>query len=361
MELLDYLGGIKKYVNKGERVLIKPNLLMRKSYEDAVTTHPMVVRCMAEILINECEASVVIADSPGGDFTTEVMDAIYDTTGMKEIAAQTGAKLNYNFKEKMADNNDGQHLKKIRAAEFIYDADKIISIPKLKTHSMMTYTGAVKNLFGIIPGIAKAEYHLHMAGYDKFADALIDICLLAKPTLTIMDAIVSMDGNGPSAGNKKNTNTIMASADPFVLDKVCCDLIGFPVEIVPTVAQSVIRNLCKSDNDDVEIKGAVDVCLKPFQMPDSINDVFLKTDQFDDKYVDDNIKAKPACDHDKCVKCMVCKQHCPAKAISFVENKITIDLSNCIRCYCCQELCPFKAIKIRRSYLLKALLKDHEW
>ncbi len=334
---------------------------MRKNYEDAVTTHPMIVQCMAELLINECKATVLIADSPGGDFTTEVMDAIYNTTGMREVAEKTGAELNYNFKEKMYDNEAGLYLKKVKVSEFISNVDKIISMPKLKTHSMMTYTGAVKNLFGIIPGITKAEYHLHMSGYDKCADALIDICLLAKPTLTIMDAIVSMDGNGPSAGNKKNTNTILASTDPFTLDKVCCDLIGFPFDIVPTVAKSIERNLCKLNSDDVEIKGETNVNLKPFEMPDSISDVFLKTDQFDGKYVDENIKAKPVCDQSKCVKCLVCKQSCPAKAISFVNNQITIDTDKCIRCYCCQELCPFKAIKIRRSYLLRALLKDHEW
>ena len=145
------------------------------------------------------------------------------------------ALLNWDFGERTLSHNSGLLLKKVQIANFVSSVDKIISMPKLKTHSMMTFSGAVKNMFGIIPGITKAEYHMHMSKYNQFADVLIDICLLGKPTLSIMDAVVSMEGNGPSAGEKIHTNLIIAAENPFHLDKYCCHIIGFPVHKVPTV------------------------------------------------------------------------------------------------------------------------------
>ena len=360
-KVLDGLGGIHKFIQKNDKVLLKANLLMRTDYNNAVTTHPMIVRCMAEILKKECDAKVIIGDCPGGEFNHKVMSAIYQVTGMEQVAEETGALLNWDFGERTLSHNGGLLLKKVQIANFVSSVDKIISMPKLKTHSMMTYSGAVKNMFGIIPGITKAEYHMHMSKYNQFADVLIDICLLGKPTLSIMDAVVSMEGNGPSAGEKKHTNLIIAAENPFHLDKYCCHIIGFPVHKVPTVERSIARGLTKQDMSDLLIVGEKNVSLKPFRMPDSISNNYIKTDKFDKEYVNENIKAKLICDHNKCVKCLVCKNSCPAKAISLQNNQITFDMDRCIRCYCCQELCSFKAIKIRRSYLLKALLKDHEW
>ena len=358
---IDGLGGIHKFVQKKEKVLLKANLLMRAKYDDAVTTHPMIIRCLAEMLIKECEATVIIGDCPGGEFTEKVMRPIYQITGMEDAAKQTGAFLNWDFGETTLSHDDGLILKKVRVANFMLSVDKVISIPKLKTHSMMTYTGAVKNMFGIVPGIAKAEYHMHMSEYNQFADILIDICKLGKPTLSVIDAIVSMEGNGPSAGNKRNTELIIAAENPFHLDKYCCHIIGFSFIRVPTLARSIARGLTGQDLSDILTVGDINVNFKPFCMPDSISNNYIKTNKFNQKYVDENIKARPVCDHNKCVKCLVCKNICPANAINFENNQIQFDLERCIRCYCCQELCKFKAIKIRRSYLLKALLKDHEW
>jgi uncharacterized protein (DUF362 family) len=218
---LEPLGGLSSFINPGDRVLLKVNLLMKRKPERVTTTHPAMAQAIAELVI-EAGGRPMIGDSPGGYnfYNKKVLESIYDVCGMKEAAEKSGATLNYNTDMLDVSNPNGKIIKSIKAIRPVIEADKIISIPKIKTHMMTVYSGAVKNLFGIIPGSYKPEYHLRFDDAEDFADLLLDICSFAKPTLTVMDAVIGMEGYGPTNGSPKKVGLVISSTDPYSLDAV---------------------------------------------------------------------------------------------------------------------------------------------
>lgn len=233
------MGGIDKFIDKEDKVLLKLNLLMKKKPEDATTTHPMFAKALAKILI-DYGAEVIIADSPGGPFNINALKGVYKACGIEKIADEMGAKLNYNTNSMEIKNEKGLILKKITAIEVLREVDKVISVSKLKTHGMMMFTGAVKNMFGIVAGLEKAEYHVRMPENRDFSNALLDICLAAEPVLSFMDGIIGMEGDGPSAGIPKDVGVVIASTSPYHLDVVATTVIGLTPSKVPTI-QKVCR------------------------------------------------------------------------------------------------------------------------
>lgn len=211
-ESIDLLGGISAFVNPGDRVLIKVNLLIRRKPEKVTTTHPSLAQALAEIVI-DAGGTPIIGDSPGGYhfYNKGTLEAVYETCGMKQAAEESGAELNYNTDVVDVPYPEGRIMKSIKTIKPVLEVDKIISIPKIKTHMMTVYSGAVKNLFGIIPGSYKAEYHLRFDDTNDFADLLIDICSFVKPVLTVMDAVIGMEGYGPTNGNPKKVGLIISS------------------------------------------------------------------------------------------------------------------------------------------------------
>ena len=185
------LGGMSTFVKPGQKVLLKVNLLMKKRPEEAVTTHPSVVEAMVH-LVQEAGGIPIIGDSPGGPYTVNSLQAIYTRSGLREVAERTGAILNEDVGQTTIHNPEGKLTKSLTITNCALQADVIIPISKLKTHGMMTFTGAVKILFGVIPGLLKAEYHLKMFKVDDFADLLVDIATYIKPALSIMDGVVGV-------------------------------------------------------------------------------------------------------------------------------------------------------------------------
>jgi uncharacterized protein (DUF362 family) len=203
---LTQVGGLG-WVQKGMRIVIKPNLIMMRRPESAAVTHPAFVKALAERLI-ERGAEVIVGDSPGGPFAEVWLKAVYDGTRMSELK-RSGAILNYNTGVKNVRFPEGKALKDLTVAEFVLGADALISFAKLKTHTFMQYTGAVKNLFGVIPGTLKAEYHQRMSDPRSFANMLVDISEFIKPRLSFIDAVVGMEGNGPSGGTPRHVGALI--------------------------------------------------------------------------------------------------------------------------------------------------------
>jgi uncharacterized protein (DUF362 family)/Pyruvate/2-oxoacid:ferredoxin oxidoreductase delta subunit len=353
-ETFDNLGGIAQYVKPGTKVALKVNLLMEKTPEEATTTHPALVKALV-ILIQQAGGQVTIVDSPGGNYNERVLRRIYATSGLQQVAEETGATLNYDLSEVEIANPEGKLLKHLTVIKPLMDADLVINLPKLKTHGMMVYTGAVKNLFGAIPGLQKAEFHFKMPKYEDFADALIDIFLSIKPALSIMDAVVGMEGDGPSAGHPRPIGLVIAAEDAFALDRVALHLIGADPMRIPIIKQAVERGLCRADLQDITIIGAnvEDLKVQSFKIP-----------QLNGKGVGimhgpitNLFRPKPVFNHSKCIGCADCAKNCPAHTIKMKNKRPVVDLAQCIRCFCCQELCPAKAIEIRRSKLGSAILK----
>jgi uncharacterized protein (DUF362 family)/Pyruvate/2-oxoacid:ferredoxin oxidoreductase delta subunit len=359
-EALDAIAAIKLNITKGSRVLVKTNLLMRKSPEDAVTTHPAVVEAIVRYL-QDMGCKVVIGDSPGGPFTQGSLKAVYKATGMVEVAERTGCELNYDTSVLEISNPDAKRLRTMQIIKIAREVDFVVSAAKLKTHGMMTYTGAVKNLFGVIPGLIKADYHLRLNSVDNFADHLVDICEAVKPVFSIIDGVDGMEGDGPSAGEKRHVGLIMASNSPYALDGVASKIIGIEPSLVPTIKAASLRNIFDGDLKKVEIKGVQlqELNIEPFKLPKSINVNFIggRVPKVFEKVVLNNLRPKPVFNYDLCVSCGDCKRSCPPGIIDMSSGKPVPDLSKCIRCFCCHELCPKKAVDIKKHWLYERILK----
>jgi ferredoxin len=241
------------------------------------------------------------------------------------------------------------------------DVDKVISVSKLKAHRMVVFTGAVKNLFGVVPGLLKAEYHLNMPKKEDFADALIDICLEAKPVLSFMDGIIGMEGEGPTAGKPRAVNVLIASDSPYHLDKVACEIIGLPFNDVPTIKNCIKRGICSNGLSDIELRGDD---IESFKIHDF--DIPKSKDFVDPILVPEALRGVanrllrpiPAFKQGVCTSCGICAERCPVKVIKMRknENKLpALNTKECIRCYCCHELCPNKAIMIKEPIISRLL------
>lgn len=360
---IDLLGGINTFVKPGEKVLLKANLLMKRKPERATTTHPALVEVIAGLVI-EAGGLPVIGDSPGGyySYNKATLESIYEICGMKEAAEKSGAKLNYDTEMVDTAYPQGMIAKSMKIIKPVTEVDKIINMPKLKTHVMAVYSGAVKNLFGIIPGRYKAEYHLRFGDIGDFSDLLIDICEFSKPVLTVMDAVIGMEGYGPSNGSPRKTGLILSSASPYALDIAATKIIGFEPSQIPSIKRSVERGLISGDFDDINILGEQikDVSVPDFKKPTidlspSFYDRVLP--RFVSKRLIRITKAKPVFDHKVCSGCGVCCKSCPPNAIEMKDGKPCVDLDKCISCFCCHELCIFAAVHIKRPWLIRMLLR----
>jgi uncharacterized protein (DUF362 family)/Pyruvate/2-oxoacid:ferredoxin oxidoreductase delta subunit len=336
-------------------VVLKTNLLRAEDPKGATTTHPAVVQAVAELVADQ-GAAPIIADSPGGPFKKAMLSRVYTKTGMQKVADNTAAELNWNFNSTELSFPEAEILTNMKVAEAIINADVVINLPKFKTHGLTKLTGAVKNMFGAVPGLLKAEYHLNMQQIDDFSDVLLDIALAVDPELTIMDGIVGMEGEGPSGGDAIQLNTLLISNNYCALDVVMAELAGVEPTQVPTIKAAEKRGLISSrkevklTGDNIEIDG--------FETP-TIGDSAKLIEQGLPgplaSLVKKLLRPKPIFKDDKCIQCGVCIQGCPPEVISKTESGVEADLDGCIRCFCCQELCPEEAVKIHRPLLGRLL------
>jgi len=350
IELLEPLGGISAFVNAGERVLLKPNLLSAKSPDQAVTTHPALVRAVAE-LVKEAGGIVSIGDSPGiGGF-----QRVAEKCGIAAAARESGAAL-VEFSDSLEMKGSGR-FRRIHLARTYLEADKVINLPKLKTHEMMTMTCAVKNLFGAVVGTEKAGWHLKAGtSREQFARLLLEIYLLKKPALNIVDGIVAMEGNGPGSGDPLRLGVLIAGVNPVAVDLVAGRLAGIPADLLYIEREASAMGLPGSQIEQIAICGPQLEAFQrtPFRLPTGL-DVQFGLPGFLKKALKKQMTSFPAADRQKCVLCGICRDACPPAAITIKNSALSVDNARCIRCWCCRELCPHDAMLVKRSLLLKAL------
>lgn len=346
--LLEPLGGIGAFVGAGERVLLKPNMLAARAPEMAVTTHPLLVRVVAE-LVREAGATVLVGDSPGMGGYQHVVER----TGIGRATLEAGAEL-VAFDETVALSGRGT-FKQIYLARTYWEVDKIINLPKLKTHEMMTLTCAVKNLFGAVVGAEKAGWHLK-AGVSRqhFARLLLEISLLKKPALNIVDAIVAMEGDGPGSGTPRQMNLLLAGANPVAVDTVAAHLAGMPADLLHVEREAERMGLSGARLKELEVVGEeLEKCQTvPFVLPKGL-DVQFGLPQFLKRILRRHLTAWPVVEKERCVLCGVCLDACPPGVITIKNSALSIDTGRCIRCWCCRELCPHKAMAVRQGGLLR--------
>lgn len=360
-EMLEMLDGLDKLIKPGMKVFLKINLLMRKLPEEQVTTNPSVVAAVARY-IKKLGADVIVGDSPGGPFTEWMLKSVYERCGITKMAAEENLELNYDISMIDVFYNDAVILKKFTAVKAIYDADAVISMGKLKTHGMTAYTGAVKNMFGCIPGMIKAQYHYRMPQLKDFSNMLVDVEEYFKPVISIVDAVYAMEGDGPSAGTPRKVGAIIAGFNPHAVDTVAISLTNIDPLTICTVKRAEERGLFSGKLSDVDLKGAKveDLIVKDFKQAKVHSTALLKGHvpkilEPLAHSLEKLMTTKPVIDENKCKGCKDCYNTCPPHTIQMVNGKAVINYDNCIKCFCCQELCPYKAIEIKKSWLLRMI------
>lgn len=347
------LGGMEKFVNRGEAVLVKPNLLAARPPEAAVTTHPEAVRAVLSLVI-EAGAVPVVGDSPGIGSARKVAEK----GRILEVCEEMGVEL-IELKELVAaDNPAGRTFKKLEVAREALEAGAIINVPKLKTHAHMYLTMAVKNMFGCVPGKLKPQWHLS-AGVDNgsFASMLIDLCQFLSPKLSIMDAVTAMEGNGPGNGDPRHVGLIFAGGDPLAVDAVAARVVGAHVQDVPLLKAALRMSMDGADWSKATVLGerVEDVLVHGFKFPPLSSPNFTgKLPAFLDRRLRKALTTRPAVDHERCTLCGVCVGVCPAKVMDNA-GRIEIAYDSCIRCYCCQEMCPEGAISATDGWLKRLI------
>lgn len=352
-------GGLAQLVKPGNLVAVKVNMLMGKTPERAITTHPALVAAVCRE-VKQCGGQALIIDSPGGPYTPALLKMAYEKCGFAAVAAETGAMLNYDTAVEKVSRNTGAPVTVAELLAPAVKADVLINLPKLKTHGLTTMTCAVKNMFGLIPGLTKIEYHMRTPKLNDFCAALVGIAELAAPELTIVDAIEAMEGEGPSGGRPKHLGYVLASLDMHALDMVAATVMGLKPEDVPTLAIAQQLGLIPKGLAEVEIRGVHPVSHK-FAMPSASIRTHL-LDQFLPRVIADRVaqhlQPRPRFSAETCTLCGFCVNSCPPKALTIKKGQVPeVDLKECIRCFCCQELCPQHAIDVQRSFLSRMLTR----
>jgi len=339
------LGGMQRFVRPGMRVLLKPNLLTATTPERGVLTHPAIVEAVGE-LVKAAGGELWIGDSPAAPLN-EGYD-VWQVSGMQAIAKKLGARL-LQF--------EGAIKKELHGHDYfiarpVLEADLVINLPKLKTHTLTLYTGAVKNLFGVITGGRKRELHVRAPGVTDFSRILVDILELVKPQLNIMDGVLGLEGYGPGTGGTPHPYKIMAaSTDAVALDSVLSRAMGFKTGEVLHLAQAESRGLGAHQPERIRIEG--DHSLLEFgklSLPRGMR--LLDVPSWISKPLHGQIKLTPQIDAAKCTGCGTCTDACPADVITKAQPA-RFDLSRCIGCMCCVEVCPQSALSPKRNWLAK--------
>lgn len=343
--------GDNKFVSAGQRVALKANLLQAQVPERGMTTHPAVVHAVAR-WVREQGATPVIVDSPGGPYTGRQLRKLYETTGMMQVADQTGAELNYDLSGLRVQCPEGRVLRSLDIAAAVAGADAVINLPKLKTHGLLQLTCAVKNLFGVVPGLIKGAYHARFPSIEQFSAMLVDIVAHVRPVLNVVDAVVGMEGDGPSAGTLRQVGLMVTGSDTFAVDLVCAHLVGMNPEEVQTIAAAVRRGLSSGRVGDVEIVGSElsEVRVAAFRPPSTGTRVTRVLPSRVPSWLVNQLLAQPGAGHG-CTGCGVCVTGCPVGAIRIIDGRAITDLRDCVHCYCCHELCPERAVELHHTLL----------
>ncbi|MFH0917980.1 MAG: DUF362 domain-containing protein [Candidatus Omnitrophota bacterium] len=348
-DTLGLLGGITNFIHPNSTVLVKPNLLMSKSPESGITTHPEVVRGVIRIL-KEINCKIVVGDGPSVLFQyIENVDEVYQITGIKEVCRQEDVRLVNFDKRRMRD--------KFPLTAMLDECDYLISLPKFKTHELTLITGAIKNLFGLVAGTYKTELHKNYFAPADFAKILVDIYQEAKPHLTIIDGVLAMEGDGPAtSGLTRQLGLLLAGSDCVALDTVMAKIMGITQQEVLTTKEAALRNLGQASLSRIKIVGQdIDqLNIRPFILPKSSAKI-TKLPPLVTKIFKTLIRYYPYSLRSKCTRCGACVKVCPKKCIRLKKRGIQVDYKKCIACFCCQEICPAAAIEVKKSLLARLI------
>jgi uncharacterized protein (DUF362 family)/Pyruvate/2-oxoacid:ferredoxin oxidoreductase delta subunit len=340
---------------RGKKVLVKPNLVIRYDSSRAATTHEAVVEAAAELLVR-AGAQVSIADSPGGIWSEAALRSLYRATGMEGAAERSGAALSYDTTYRTVAYPEGKMSREFNVISAAWDADVIFDVCKLKTHTLAEMSNAVKNFFGTVPGVQKFSVHARYGDHrERFFAALNDLCEMFcshKTVIAVCDAVVGMEGNGPTGGRPRAIGCLLSSRDPFALDLAASRIIN--AGDTPMLRDAQRRGLCPAQVSQLDF---VRDSYEKYVVADYVHADSYMAKAFD--LIPPFLAPRPEIDRSECVGCGECVRNCPAQAMTLVTEggkwRAKIDYGACIRCFCCQELCTHCAVEIKKNFVYRLL------
>ncbi|MDQ5985947.1 MAG: Ion-translocating oxidoreductase complex subunit B [Syntrophus sp. SKADARSKE-3] len=327
---------------KGKSVLIKPNVLRAAKPEEAITTHPAVLRAIVEKVETLGVKSIIVGDNPGLT-SYGANEESFEATGL--MAAAKGHYRNIgNESRPMAFNAD--FAPAVSLSQAVLDADIIISVPKFKTHGLTVLSGAIKNSYGFLPGAQKAKLHVAAGNSKRFQEMIVELFRFRIPDLFIVDAILGMEGNGPASPDLRDIGKILASDNAVALDAVIAVMMGCDPGQLPFLRKAKDMGLGNYDLKTIDIVGALQP-IPDFKIPHFSGESILRNENIQ-VLIKRRMGQRPWVASDACIGCALCVEQCPADALFMGDDNLPVaDHEKCIACFCCQEVCPEKAITLK--------------
>ena len=353
-------GGIEELLKGKQRVLIKPNLVARKPLDTGTTTHPLMLKSLCKALL-ACGKEVTVAESHGGPYTTATAKSQLSGCGITEALSGMDVRLYTDAESAVLAYPKGLLAKSFEVIKPVTETDFIINLCKLKTHALTTYSGAAKNTFGAVSGMRKFELHARFTDIHHFTRMLNDLHLALPVGLNIVDGILGMEGNGPTAGIPKKYGFVAVGVNAFLTDLVCADLIGLKAAEVHQLKDAAERALCPENADysltnlsseDYNALRCADTVMPDSHSAGAVSWI-ARVQKMGGGRVIKLFRPKPKVKKSKCVGCGKCAEYCPVHTIEMKKGKPHIVRDKCIHCFCCQELCPISAIYIKTNRILK--------
>ena len=349
-------------VGPGKKVLLKPNLLAKHGPDKAVTTHPEVLRAVIRAVKRRGADDLLVADSPGGPYTPALVKSIYKASGLAAVCQEEQVPLYTACESAAAPAAGGAAAKEFTLLRPVLEADVLIDLPKLKTHMMTGLSAATKNLFGCIPGLQKAEWHMRLPEKERFGEMLVDLLETVKPAFAVLDAVVAHEGDGPSGGTPRPVGFVAAAGDLLQMDLALCAMVGLQPAQVPYLSAAMRRGLCAERFDPAKAAGEAELFapIDGFKLPSSWGSVDFADNaprpiRWAVPAVQRAIAPRPVIDRAGCIGCGQCATICPQKTVRLEEGRARILPKRCIRCFCCHEICPVGAIGTKRFFIFQKL------
>ncbi len=344
---------LDRLIQPGAKAAIKPNLVMKSKPEAAIITHPILVAAVGARL-KALGAQVKIAESSGGLYNTAALKSVYAACGYDKMAREYGLELNYDCGYSAVEAPHGLRCKSFTIIDPLREADVIVDLAKLKSHCLTVMSGAVKNMFGSVPGLMKPEFHCRFPDKKDFGMMLVDLCETVRPRIAIVDAVDAMEGNGPSGGQPRHIGALVAGVNPYNVDLVCARLMHMEPHEIFMLQSAIDRQLCPSSVEELTVLGGPveQFVAEDFLQPESkSNDFIARVPKPLRPLADKLATPRPKIRTKDCVGCGKCAESCPQHTIAIENRKAVIHYHKCIKCFCCHEMCPAKAIDIKRFTL----------
>lgn len=332
---------------EGKRVLVKPNMLSARRPDEHVTTHPSLVRAVTrELIVRHAKVTVGDNHSAEGTMLNEEVGRV------TEIADAALGRFRNISKTARIVKGFSTLVDQVMVSTDVLECQYLVNLPKFKTHALTTISGALKNMYGIVPGTVKSRLHFRCARPRDFAQLVVDLYRIRPPDLTIMDAVVGMEGWGPGNGKLRPIGKLIASTNGAAVDVVMARMMGVKPESIEHLKLAIEQGLV--DPGHIEIEGELK-SLKRFKMPPTfIRGGFMRFAFTAALYLYGKIihgyqvGRFPIIELARCRRCGSCINICAAEAMGRSNDGYPrIGYSKCMLCYCCIEVCPHRAIRTR--------------